>query len=92
MRQYVAQRYPNHYAIPDENLQRDQIFWLLTDSRRTPSGTYSPLVRQYVAQRYPNHYAIPDENLQRDQIFWLLTDSRRTPSGTYERLGLPCFK
>jgi hypothetical protein len=40
VRQYVAQRYTNHYAIPDENMQREQVFWLLTDNRRTPTGTY----------------------------------------------------
>ena len=38
--QYVAQRYLNHYAIPEEDLQREQVFWLLTDSRRQQTGTY----------------------------------------------------
>ena len=40
VRQYVAERYIDHYAIPDENMQRERVFWLLTDSRRTPTGTY----------------------------------------------------
>jgi hypothetical protein len=43
VRQYVAQRYTNHYAVPDENLQRGQVFWLLTDSGRKPTGTYELL-------------------------------------------------
>jgi hypothetical protein len=43
VREYVARRYPNHYAIPDEKLGRDQVFWLLTDSRRKPTGTYELL-------------------------------------------------
>lgn len=43
VRKYVAQRYTNHYAVPDENLQREQVFWLLTDSRREPTGTYELL-------------------------------------------------
>ena len=37
--QYVAERYTAHYAIPEDN-PRGQTFWLLTDSRRQPSGTY----------------------------------------------------
>lgn len=41
--QYVAQRYTTHYAIPDENARREQVFWLLTDSRRAPTGTYDLL-------------------------------------------------
>ncbi len=40
VRQYVAERYIDHYAIPDEHAQREQVFWLLTDRRRQPTGTY----------------------------------------------------
>jgi hypothetical protein len=43
VQRYVAQRYPTHIAVPDENAQREQVFWLLTDSRRKPSGTYDLL-------------------------------------------------
>ena len=43
VQQYVAQRYTNHYAVPDEKLGRDQVFWLLTDNRRKPTGTYELL-------------------------------------------------
>ena len=36
--QYVAQRYTSHYAIPAD--RGSSTFWLLMDSRRTPTGTY----------------------------------------------------
>ena len=41
--QYVAQRYTSQYAIPEDKVQRGHLFWLLTDSRRTPTGTYERL-------------------------------------------------
>ena len=40
VREYVAQRYREHYTVPQEGKPRDQVFWLLTDSRRKPTGTY----------------------------------------------------
>ena len=43
VQQYVAERYTTHYAVPDENLQREQVFWLLTDKRRKQTGTYELL-------------------------------------------------
>jgi hypothetical protein len=43
VQRYVAQRYTTRIAVPDENAQREQVFWLLTDSRRQPSGTYDLL-------------------------------------------------
>ena len=43
VRDYIAKRYTNQYAVPDENLQRTQVFWLLTDSRRKQTGTYELL-------------------------------------------------
>ena len=43
VQKYVAERYTNRYAVPDENAQREQVFWLLTDSRRKQTGTYDLL-------------------------------------------------
>ena len=40
---YAAQRYLRYYTIPEETTRRGGVFWLLTDSRRTPTGTYEPL-------------------------------------------------
>ena len=39
---YVRQRYTGHYSIPEEGMRRGA-FWLLTDSRHTPTSTYEPL-------------------------------------------------
>lgn len=43
VRDYVARRYTGHYAVPGETLGQDLVFWVLTDSRRTPTGTYELL-------------------------------------------------
>jgi hypothetical protein len=40
--EYVARRYPTHYSIPGDS-GRGEVFWLLTDSRRKPTGTYQQL-------------------------------------------------
>jgi len=42
VRDYVEKRYTGRYSIPEERLSGAQ-FWLLTDSRRQPTGTYEPL-------------------------------------------------
>lgn len=36
---YVAQRYTTHYSVPQESGQGG-VFWILTDSRRQPTGSY----------------------------------------------------
>jgi hypothetical protein len=41
--QYVAQRYTTHYTVPEESGRPGTMFWLLTDSRRRPTGTYELL-------------------------------------------------
>jgi hypothetical protein len=41
VREYIAARYTGQYSIPEERGSGDT-FWILTDSRRTPSGTYEP--------------------------------------------------
>lgn len=40
---YVERRFTSHYAIPEDSVERGQVFWLLTDSRRKPTGTYGLL-------------------------------------------------
>ena len=37
---YVSRRYTEHYAIPEDKAERGLTIWLLTDSRRRPTGTY----------------------------------------------------
>ena len=41
--EYVSQRYTEHLAVPEDNTGRGRSIWLLTDSRRTPTGTYELL-------------------------------------------------
>jgi hypothetical protein len=42
VREYVAQRYPERHAILQDQLA-GRVLWLMTDSRRTPTGTYAKL-------------------------------------------------
>ena len=41
--QYAARRYTSHYTVPEDNIQRGDLFWLSTDGRRKPAGTYERL-------------------------------------------------
>lgn len=43
LHEYVAKRYTSQYAIPEDKTQRGGLFWLLTDGRRKPTGTYELL-------------------------------------------------
>ena len=42
VREYVAKRYTEHHAVLQDNLA-GTVLWLLVDSRRTPTSTYSKL-------------------------------------------------
>lgn len=42
VREYVAKRYTEHHAVLQDNLA-GKVFWLLVDSRRTPTSRYEKL-------------------------------------------------